>query len=112
MENKAEKLTGGVTEAMIENWKKQYGSVHEISVPLDNEGTEVVVAYFKKPDLKTIGAAAKFAETDPIKSGLIMFDNCWLGGDERMKENEECKVSAVQLVSSLFVIRVGTIKNL
>lgn len=112
MEEKKEKLAGGVTEAMIENWKKQYGKVYEISVPLDDEKKAEATAYFRKPDLKTIGAAAKFAETDPIKSGLIMFDNCWLGGDERMKEDEECKVSAVQLVSSLFTVRVGTIKNL
>lgn len=101
-----------ITQETIENWKKQYGSVYAIEVPLDDSGSKKVTGYFRKPDLKTIGAAARYSETDPVKAGLIVFENCWLGGDEELRNNDECIMSAIQSLSTLFVVRVSTIKNL
>lgn len=97
-------------EAQIKNWKEKYVSVHQIDVPLEDES--IVTAYFRKPDLRTLSAAAKFAESDPIKSGNILFENCWLGGDEIIKTNDEAKLSAIQALGTVFKVRTATIKKL
>ena len=106
------KLAGGVTEANIAAWKEQYKNVFEIKVPTDDTGKNHAIGYFKKPDLDIIAASAKFAETDPIKSGIVVFDNCWLGGDETMKNDDECKISAISALNDLFKIRLAEVKNL
>jgi hypothetical protein len=102
------------TPEQIEAWKQQYGidQVFEISVPLNDENTEFVTGYFRKPNLQAISASAKVMEADPIKSGIIMFDNCWLGGEEKFKNNDEAKMSAIEQLNKLFQIRIATVKNL
>ncbi len=98
-------------EAQIKRWKAKYGEVNQITVPIDDEGN-TVTAYFRKPDLNIIAAASKFAETDPIKSGLILFENCWLGGDETIKQDDEAKLSAIKSLGKLFKVRDAEIKKL
>tara|TARA_Y100000782_G_scaffold111876_1_gene140908 strand:- start:5291 stop:5620 length:330 start_codon:yes stop_codon:yes gene_type:complete len=109
MENQ-EEITKKV-EGQIRKWKAKYGAVHQVTVPVGDEEEEAI-AYFRKPDLKTIGAAGKFAETDPIKAGEIIFSNCWLGGDERIKEDDEAKIAAIKAVGQLFKAKVAQVKKL
>ncbi len=113
MEEQSE-YKAGVTAAQIEAWKQHYGidQVFEISVPLDDDNKEFVTGYFKKPNLQAISASAKVIEMDPIKAGIIMFDNCWLGGDEKFKNNDEAKMSAIDELNKLFQIRTAHVKNL
>ena len=44
-----------------------------------------------KPVLNVIAAASKFAEVDSVKSGIVMFENWRLGGDEAIKDDDEAK---------------------
>ena len=101
-----------VTQAQITQWKKQWGGVYSIEVPLDDNAKEKAVGYFKKPTLDTIKASSKYIESDPIKAGEVVFNNCWLGGDAEIKDNDEVKMSAMQQVSSLFKVRQATLKKL
>lgn len=103
--------TDVVLEAKIKQWKNQYGEVHQVDVPLDDEGNSAV-AYFRKPDLNMISAASKFIKTDPIKSSVILFNSCWLDGDAIIKDNDEAKMSACQQIGQLFRVRTATIKKL
>lgn len=108
----SKKLDGGITELQLSHWKNQYGGVTAIIVPIDDLGKEKVTGYFRKPDLKVIQAAAPFTDSDPVKSGLIQFDNCFLGGDDAFKTNDEVKLSAIQALNKMFKVRVAEIKNL
>lgn len=110
--NKTETLPGGITTTQLNQWKAKHGAVSQVKVPLNDEETEYVYCYFKKPTLDIIGAAAKFAETDPVKSGNILFESCYLGGDAEVKEIDECRMSAMQALSSMFKVRASEIKNL
>ncbi|MGE0635988.1 MAG: hypothetical protein AB7P01_06085 [Bacteroidia bacterium] len=105
------KLPGGVTQAQLDKWKKEHGEVKEVEVPLDDTGKNTVTCFVKKPNIDILGAAAAVAETDPMKSGLILFDNCYLGGDPETKGNEEVKMSVIVALKSMFRVRVATIKN-
>lgn len=100
-----------ITQAQIKSWKKKWGEVFQIDVPTDDEGN-IAIGYFKKPNLETISAAEQFVESEPIKAGNIMFNNCWLGGDDQVKENDECRISAIKVIGSLFKVRTATLKKL
>jgi hypothetical protein len=99
------------TQTQIKQWKAEHGEIHQIDIPLDDKGT-IATAYVKKPDLTIIAASAKYAETDPIKSGLIMLNSCWIDGDKAIMENDEAKLSAIRELGKLFKVRVSTIKKL
>lgn len=99
-----------ITEAQIKKWKAKYGDVFAISVKLNNK--EKATGYFKKPDLNIIAAAAKFAETDPIKSGTVMLENCWLGGDEIIKQDDEAKLGVIKRLGELFKVKEAEVKKL
>lgn len=103
-----------VTDTQIKQWKKKYGEVHLVTVPLDDEGKKgkVAIGYFHKPSLETISAAGKFADDDPIKSGMIIFDNTLLSADPELTSSDEAKISAIQAVSELFKVRQAKIKKL
>ena len=119
-----------VTDSQVAHWKAQFGegNVKEMSVPVSDPTVEIrkddfgkdmeviipppsVTGYFRKPDLKIIQAAAPYLESDPIKAGLIQFENCWLGGDPEFLHNGEVKVSAIHALNTLFRVRAATIKN-
>lgn len=104
-------LPGGVTELQLNKWKSQYGEVKLISVPLDDEGKNHAHGYFRKPDLDIIAAASKFAQDEPFKSGNVLFENCFLGGDPEIKNDDECKMSAIVAMKGIFKVRVAVIKN-
>lgn len=106
-------LAGGVTQRQINEWKAKYGEnkVREIEIPIDDEGN-TVIGYFRKPDLDVIAAAAQFAQSNPVKSGLILFDACWLGGDPIIKDDDECKMSAIEALNGQFIVRAAKVKNL
>ena len=99
------------TAAQIKQWKARHKEIFEIEVPLDDKGNKAT-AYFKKPDLTLIGAASKFSDSDPIKTGNILFEGCWVGGDETIKENDEARLSAMQTLGQLFKVRQATLKKL
>jgi len=107
----ADLLAGGVTQAQIAAWKKEHGDVYRISVPgADNDG--VATGYFKKPNLAIIGAASKYATSDPMKFGEIVFNGCWLGGDPEMQHDEETKASCMGKLSEMFKIREAQLEKL
>lgn len=100
------------TQTQINQWKKQYGDVFAIAVPLgEAKNSKKVTGYFRKPDLATIGAAAKF-RLDPIKSGEIVFENTWLGGDEEIRKSDELKLSVLKELGSLFKVRQAKVEKL
>ncbi|MDB9498574.1 hypothetical protein [Nodularia spumigena] len=105
--------------AQIAAWKKEHGekAVLAISIAVDDSVSEkgepinAVTGYFKKPDMKVLAKVSPFT-ADPVQSGLIMFNECWLGGDESIRQDDELKMSAIVQLNSVFKIRQASIKNL
>lgn len=102
-----------ITEVQINQWKKKWGEIFQIDVPLDDSSkAKLATGYFKKPTLDSIKASSKYLQSDPIKAGEVVFNECWLGGSSEIQENDEVKMSAMQKVSTLFKIRQATLKKL
>ncbi len=81
---------GNVTKEQIDAWKKEHGKVHRIAVVIkkdaDGKIVEEAVGYLKKPrrDHKAT-AMSMYAQHQILECGEFLRDNCWLGGDDRLK---------------------------
>lgn len=100
------------TDAQITNWKKIHGEIFEISVQMDEEGKDFALCIVKKPGLDLITSANHIHEEAPSKAGMMIFDNCFIDGDERLKTDEEARLGAALKVVALFKTKVATIKKL
>jgi len=107
--NTATTFDGGVTEQKIESWKQQYGKVVRVDVV---DGEEMHIGYFHRPDLKTMAAVTKVAKTDEVKSSEVLWDNCWLGGSERMREDAVLFLAAIKQLGDMMNGCMASIKNL
>jgi hypothetical protein len=84
--------SGQVTPEQIAAWKKEYKEVHELIVVLSEN--ERAYAYIKKPDRNIIARALSLYHRDQVlQSGEFIRDNCWIGGDERTKKDEDISIS-------------------
>lgn len=112
MENKDFKVcNGGVTDEQVQSWKKQHRKVYAIEVP-DRDTKEVFVGYFHHPDMETMSLVNKISKADEIKSATMLFDKCWLGGDDTMKSDALVRIAATGQLDAIFRRYVGTLKNL
>lgn len=105
MEKEQLKFKGQATPEQMEAWKNLYVDVFEITA-------EDKVAYLKRPDRKTMSAAASVGETDPMRFNEILLENCWIGGDEEIKTNDRYFLMAVSQLDVLLRFGVASIKKL
>ena len=90
-------------------WKENHKEVHAVDVIGDND--ELIRGIFKKPDLNIIMAADAIGD-NIVKRALFSFENCWVDGDPRLKDNEDLKVSAGIQVYNLFKIHAALVTKL
>ena len=94
-----------VTPEQIQEWKNQHGDIFQ----LDVEGH---TCYLKKPSRKVISMATTIGQTDPIKFSEIMLNNCWLGGDEIIRTDDELFLSVSAKLAELISIKEAELKKL
>jgi hypothetical protein len=100
-----ELLKGSVTDEQISMWKNLHGNVFTITV----DGS---VAYLKKPDRSTLKAMAATVQADPIRSGELLLENCWLGGDETIKTDDEKFLGVIAELGKLVEVKNAELKKL
>lgn len=106
---KEKELPLGVTDAQIKQWKAKHGEVHLIDVETE---TGTAHGYFKKPTLEVMSATAKFSDSDPIKSILILYEGCKLKVDPVIDNDDQAKLATAGLCGQLFKQYTATIKKL
>lgn len=105
-----QKLDGGVTQAEIDKWKKSHGTVNQIDILYDGH---TYTCYLKKPDRNTVSFAMSKESADRIlESGEIILENCWLGGDESIKENDDIWMAAAMRARTTFDLPEASVKKL
>lgn len=73
--------SGMASQSTIESWKQKHDDVFMIEV-----GDSV--CYLKKPDRKTMALVATLGNINPIRANEALLQNCWLGGDENIKNDD------------------------
>lgn len=94
-----------VTKEQIQEWKQQYKDIFVISV-------EDKKVYLRTPDRKTLSYASTLATKDPLKFNEVILDNCWLGGDEEIKTNDELFLAVSSKLPDLIQIKEATLEKL
>jgi hypothetical protein len=98
-------LIGQATPDQITEWKNKHGVVKAIIV-------ENHIAYFKKPDRKILGFAYSVGTKDPIKFNEILMNNCFIGGSEAIKKDDDLFLGAGLKLSELIEIKEAELVNL
>lgn len=94
------------TPAQITAWKSAYKTVHKLTV-------EDKVAYLRNPDRRTLSAAmTKIAKGDIVGGSEVILENCWLGGDEEIKNDDDLFVGAVSKVGELIEVKSAELEKL
>jgi len=102
---KAVKRIGEATPEQIEAWKRQFGIVKEVEV-------DGHVCYLRMPDRKILGMASALGGNDPIKFNELLLNNCWLGGSEVIKSDDQLFLSIGPALAELLTFKQAKIKNL
>ncbi len=94
-----------ITQEQIAAWKEKYGTVYEIAV----DGKK---CYLRKPDRKTLSYASAVGTSDPLKFSEVMLNNCWLGGDEVIKTDDELFLGVSARLGELIETKEAELKKL
>jgi hypothetical protein len=94
-----------VTKEQIGEWKAKYGDVYRIKI--DNKE-----CYLKKPSRKALGYASMAGKDNPLKFNEVLLNDCWLGGDEEIKTNDDLFLSASAKISELIEVKEAELEKL
>jgi hypothetical protein len=97
-------LKGTATAGQITEWKEKYGDVFRAEV-----GDSV--CYLKKPDRKTMSYVATLGN-NPIRANEALLQNCWLGGDENIKTDDEKFFGVSSKLNEIIQIKEAEITKL
>ncbi len=99
------KLSGQATPEQIAVWKQQYGDIFSMVV-------KDKIGYLKRPDRATLSAATSVGDQDPMKFNEILFENCWIGGDEAIKTDDNYFLAAIGELKELVDFGKASLKKL
>jgi hypothetical protein len=99
------KLIGEATPEQIEAWKKKHGKVFQIK-------TGESVGYIYKPGRREMSYAGQVGATNPLGFSEAILNNCWLGGDETIKTDDEKFLAVSSQLDKIIAIGEAEIKEL
>ena len=97
-------LKGTATAEQISEWKKKHGDIFKV-------GVGDSVCYMKKPDRKTMSYVATLGN-NPIRANEVLLENCWLGGDESIKTDDEKFYGVSAKLNEIVAIKEAEITKL
>lgn len=105
---------GIITEDQIEAWKKKYGKVHVLKVIVkkddNNKVVDEAVGYLKQPARNHKATAmSMYAQHQILECGEFLRDNCWLGGDERLKSDKNIADTAAIQANGIIQFMDGSL---
>ncbi len=102
---------GDLSTEQLATLKHTHGRIHEIIVDDEDAGVRLK-GYFKRPDMNTMQAVSSVSKRNEVQGGEILFDNCWLGGAQLLKNDAVYKMEAIAALSGLFGKCTHELKNL
>lgn len=96
---------GQATAAEIAVWKREHGDVYQVTVG----GS---ACYLKKPDRTTLKMVAAVGGSDPVRANEVLLENCWLGGDESVKTDDEKFFGVSAKLAELVTVKEAELKKL
>lgn len=104
-EKEQKELIGKATHEQIEEWKKKHGDVRAVVV-------DGHIGYLRKPDRKVLSYASSVGAKDPIRFNELLLTNCWLGGSESIKTDDEMFLGASAVLAELIEVKEAELVKL
>ena len=98
-------LSGQLSAEEITALKEKHGDIFALKV--DDK-----IGYLKKVDRKILSYASTAGTKDPMKFNEIILANCWIGGDEELKTNDDYFLGASAVISQLITIKEAELEKL
>ncbi|MCD8177311.1 MAG: hypothetical protein LUE98_07765 [Tannerellaceae bacterium] len=98
-------LVGQATPEQIKEWKEKHSDIFAVTVAAH-------VCYLKKPTRKDLSYASTAGKTDPLKFNEVILRNCWLGGSEEIRTEDNLFMGACGVLDKLIEIEEAEIKKL
>jgi hypothetical protein len=76
------------TKEQIAEWKARHGKVFRVKIEEADKA-----CYLKKPSRKALSYATMAGKDSPLKCNEVLLNDCWLGGDEEIKTNDDLFLS-------------------
>ena len=97
------------TQDQLEGWKKKFGdgNVFEVAV----EDKKVILHNPSRRDISYAMAGSNQAK-DSVKFSEILLNQCWIDGDEEIKENDDYFLAVVPVLGALAETKEAEIKKL
>lgn len=99
-------ISGIASQDQIAKWKKEFGSVFEYKTE-DNK-----VGYFRSPNLVILDACKTMTGKSSIKFNTMLTENCWLGGDEAIKKEDQYLLGLFEFLAEIIIVKSGEFKRL
>ncbi|MCR4559781.1 MAG: hypothetical protein K5685_06845 [Bacteroidales bacterium] len=97
-------LIGEVSKEQINTWKKQHKEIFAVKA-------EGHICYLRKPDRKVLSYVSSLSH-NPIKLNEALLNNCWLGGSEEFKTNDEFFLGLSAKLNGLVQIKQAELEKL
>jgi hypothetical protein len=82
------------TPEQIKAWKEKHGEVFCLSSPKGD-------VYISKPTRAVLSLVLTKAKTDILGASDVVLANCWLMGDESLKDNDGFKLGLVNQLDAI-----------
>ena len=109
-EKKEKAFIGQATAEQIKEWKEAHGDVFTIKTEDKQENTHI--GYLKKPKRKHISAATVAGKVDPLKFNETLLRECWLGGSEEIRKDDDMFMSASGVLDQLLDVKEAELEKL
>lgn len=96
---------GQATPEQIAAWKEQHGELFAIRA-----GGHV--CYLHKPSRRAISYASVAGKSDPLKFNETLLRECWVGGSEEIRRNDELFLAASGVLAELIEVKEAELEKL
>lgn len=98
-------LIGQATPEQVQEWKDKHGDIFAIKA-------EEHICYLRRPTRKAISYASVAGKTDPLKFNETLLRECWLGGSEEIRKNDDLFLAASGVLDKIIEIKEAELEKL
>ncbi|GGF22249.1 hypothetical protein [Hymenobacter cavernae] len=97
--------------SQLEQLQKEHGEISTLTLK-DKAGNVKATAYLKQANRPVVARGMSLlAQNKPLEAGEFILENCFVGGDKEVLENELLKMSASMQAVALVELLDGELKK-
>lgn len=81
-------------------------------IEVDGEGDDVAVGYCYQPNRQALAAALSLIDKDPLRANESLLRNVWLGGDDRLLNEDDFFLGCLEPLGQLISFKTGRLKKI